>query len=62
MPAIHLSPYNFRHAFATRAAQVLPPKTLQYLMGHGSPTLTLKFYIGIVLQDVISAVSLLEKI
>lgn len=43
-------PYGCRHTFATNM-QDLPPKTLQYVMGHGSIATTMKHYVSVKPQD-----------
>ena len=48
IPPVHLTLYSFRHTFATRCARAgMPPKTLQYLMGHESIEITLSYYVDI---------------
>lgn len=37
--------YQLRHAFATRAASVVPEHALAALLGHSSPATTRKFYV-----------------
>ena len=44
---VNFSLYDFRHTFATHAAEILPPKTLMYLMGHKDINVTMRYYVGI---------------
>jgi len=47
IPVVNFSLYDFRHTFATHAAEILPPKTLMYLMGHKDINVTMRYYVGI---------------
>lgn len=44
--------YSFRHTFATKMARAgMPPKTLQYILGHSNINITLEYYVGIEDED-----------
>jgi len=55
IPPVTFSLYDFRHTFATKASESLPPKTLQYLMGHKDINVTMRYYVGITAESKIKA-------
>lgn len=61
-PPLNFNLYNFRHTFATNAARVLRPNILQYIMGHKSIEVTLRYYVGLTSEDKESASIELSKI
>ncbi|MDI9469052.1 MAG: tyrosine-type recombinase/integrase [Bacillota bacterium] len=62
VPPVEISRYDFRHTFATRAARVLRPSQLQYLMGHESIETTLSYYVHLGDEDVSEAIQALNRL
>ena len=55
--------YDFRHTFATRAAESgMPFNILQKLMGHKTVDVTLKYYVGISSEQEDQAMSYMQKL
>lgn len=51
-PPVNFTLYSFRHTFATNCVRSgMLPSTLQYIMGHESIEITLKYYVDIQKQD-----------
>lgn len=46
-PPLEFTMYDFRHTFATRAAEIMPLKSLQTVMGHSNIRTTMNYYVGL---------------
>lgn len=62
IPPVGFSLYDLRHTFATKASEALPPKSLQYLMGHKDITVTMRYYVGITTDSKNKAGQILSSI
>lgn len=63
LPINNYSLYDFRHTFATRMAEAgMNVKTLQYIMGHASIEVTMKYYVSVTDKMVSDAIDTMENV
>ena len=60
-PRVNFSLYDFRHTFATLAAYRMPPKQLQYIMGHANIETTLQIYAKITKNQINDAGNIMSE-
>lgn len=58
---IVVTPYDFRHTFATKMAPMTDHKTLQYLMGHADIQTTMKYYVEVTEETLTTAATTMAK-
>lgn len=61
-PPVDFTLYGFRHTFATKCVQSgMIPSTLQYIMGHESIEITLKYYVSVQDDDLKKAADIISS-
>lgn len=58
---VTVTPYDFRHTFATKMAPLIDLKTLQYLMGHADIQTTMKYYVAVTDETLANAASVMAQ-